>query len=325
MPKLVAGSASTAILSRESCNSSPNEDGWRRIERTERVAMLPIEKGNLLEDAVHAIEAVILKSSPSLRENTFTIESKRRIGVDGVRHEIDLHVEVDLGKGYKSVFIFECKNQEEAVSKNDIIIFSEKIKASRAQQGFFVAKSYSRDAKAQAKKDPRIVLLLATEIDAALTPVPFHFHVIFVDRSRIKSDVVFINRGASMSDNQEKVQFSIQDIRFLLHGSEIDFQQYINQWSDEIIHDHLLSFPSAKLDEGDYQRETSSERHFEGTELVINDLDVETLKLNAEYVVVVARPAVISHFEVESRGRSVSLAPLQLGGVTIKTGLVAIR
>src|SRR5712691_2164301 len=70
----------------------------------------PQEKGNALENAVHAIEMVILRTNPATKDATITIEPKKIVVVDGVKHEIDIYITIDLGHGYKSVFIFECKN-----------------------------------------------------------------------------------------------------------------------------------------------------------------------------------------------------------------------
>ena len=66
--------------------------------------MVPDEKGRELESVVHAIEAVILESSPALREKPFKIETRKRINVSGVHHEIDIFVTVELAKGYASIF-----------------------------------------------------------------------------------------------------------------------------------------------------------------------------------------------------------------------------
>ena len=134
-----------------------------------------LQIGDELESTVHLIETAILKRSPSLKENTFKIEAKKIISVEGVRHEIDVYVEVDLGKGYKAIFIFECKNWQGKVGKNDIIIFSEKIDATQAQNGCFIAKSFTKYAMAQAKRDSRVTLIPATEHNADETPVPFDF------------------------------------------------------------------------------------------------------------------------------------------------------
>jgi len=122
----------------------------------------PLEKGNALEAAVLAIEELILRVSPNVKEKTYLIESKKIVSVGGVRHEIDIFVTFELGPGYKPVFIFECKNWKEAVGKNEIIIFSKKIDISHATSGCFVAKAYTSDAVSQAKMDPRITLLLGS-------------------------------------------------------------------------------------------------------------------------------------------------------------------
>src|SRR5258707_7903089 len=112
----------------------------------------PKDKGDALENAVAAIEEVILQSSAGLGRKPI-VEKKKIIRVDGVRHEIDVYVTADLAPGYKSIFIFECKNWKEAVDKNAIIIFSKKIEVSHATSGCFVAKSYTSDAVSQAKGD----------------------------------------------------------------------------------------------------------------------------------------------------------------------------
>ena len=152
-------------------------------------------KGRELENAVHAIESVILQSSPTLHDKAFNIEARKRITVGGVHHEIDIFVTVEVAKGYKSTFVFECKNWEDAVGKNELIVFSEKIDATSAQRGFFVAKSFTKDAAAQAQKDPRITLLTATEHDPATTITPQSFH--FTAPARLKPTITFRVAGSS--------------------------------------------------------------------------------------------------------------------------------
>src|SRR4051794_8666377 len=109
------------------------------------------KKGDALENAVQLIEAVILRTNPATKEAPITIETKKTAIVDGVRHEIDVFVTIDYGRGYKAVFIFECKNWKDTVGKDEIIVFSEKINAVQAQQGYFIAKRYTRYASNQAK------------------------------------------------------------------------------------------------------------------------------------------------------------------------------
>ena len=81
----------------------------------------PQQKGAHLEDAVRLIEQTILNSKPGLKESPFSIEINKIFVADGVRHEIDVYVEIDLGHGYKSIFIFESKNWKDSVGKNELI------------------------------------------------------------------------------------------------------------------------------------------------------------------------------------------------------------
>jgi Restriction endonuclease len=130
------------------------------------------QKGDTLENTVREIESTILHTAPGFSEGTFRIQSKRIVVSDGVRHEIDLYVTAALPTGYEAIFVFECKNWQDKVGKNDIIVFSEKVKATNAQRGFFVAKSFTKDAVAQAEKDPRLELLTAAELDPSSVLVP---------------------------------------------------------------------------------------------------------------------------------------------------------
>lgn len=276
----------------------------------------PLEKGNQLESAVRAIETVILKSSPALRENTFTIESKKLIFPGGVRHEIDVYVQVDLGAGYTAIFIFECKNWEAVVGKNEIIVFSEKIDATQAQKGFFVAKSFSSDAEAQAKKDARIQLLLATEHNVDETPVPFDFHSIVYEKEKLHSEIEMHERNVESS--AAKTAIDISSAMASCKGTEIDLQKYIHEWVELVANDNLSHFPSGKLAAGTYERTAQAERRFEVGELVVNGRDMAIIRLSTKFPVQVLRPPIISHFEIETRGRTVSFAPIKVGGSTLQ-------
>ena len=276
----------------------------------------PLEKGNALETAVRAIETVILESSPALRENTFKIESKKHITVDGVRHEIDVYVEVDLGKGYKATFIFECKNWQGAVGKNEIIIFSEKIDALQAQGGFFVAKLITKDAKAQAAKDRRITLLTATEHNVDETPVPFDFHIISIERS--DAEVDFTPRG----ELRQREPIQLSEARAAQKGVDLNLDQYVREWISETRNESLQTFPSATLEEGVYEREAEAQRVFDEGELTLDGWDIAEAKVRVKFSVRVVRPPVVSHFEVATRGRSLSLAPVTFDGGTVQIGFV---
>jgi hypothetical protein len=156
----------------------------------------PQDKGDALENAVAAIEEVILQSSAGMGRKPL-VEKKKIITVNEVRHEIDVYVTADLAPGYKPIFILECKNWKDAVGKNEIIIFSEKIDAACATSGCFVAKSYTSDAVNQAKHDPRITLLLAAEYDPENGAEVFQFFTRTPEMT--KRDVTMFKRGSPVS------------------------------------------------------------------------------------------------------------------------------
>jgi hypothetical protein len=267
----------------------------------------PSEKGNALEAAVASIERQILANSPALKEKRFLIESKKIITVEGVHHEIDIFVTIDLGDGYKSVFIFECKNWQEAVGKNEVIIFTEKIAVTQAQRGFFVAKSFTKDAQSQAATDPRVSLLIASEHDPTTAPLPFGFHGAIM--TPVNFDATFYVRGGDHS-KFEPVNFDTAVAK--LRGDVIDLRTYVGQWAEKETGAEVLSFRSERVPEGIYERAAEGRREFVAGEFTLNDRDIECGELHVRYNVTIVRPAVVSYFEVESRGRVFSLAPIQI-------------
>ena len=116
-----------------------------------RSTTTPFKKGKSLENAVRIIEEAILRKSPMYKENSFRIETRKIVIIAGIRHEIDIYVEIDCGGVYTAKFIFECKNWSSPVGKREIIVFADKINMVGAQQGFFVAKKFTRYAEAQAE------------------------------------------------------------------------------------------------------------------------------------------------------------------------------
>jgi Restriction endonuclease len=278
----------------------------------------PSEKGNALESAVAAIEHHILSTSPNLHEKTFLIESNKIVIADGVRHEIDVFVTIDLGDGYKSVFIFECKNWKDAVGKNEIIIFEKKIEIARAQYGYFVAKSFTKDAESQAATNDRTSLLRVSEFDPTTTPRPFDFHTNLI--SPIQAGTTFFVRGG---DHAKLTALDPKGASAALHGSLVDLCQYLNTWAKEASENDVLSFRSERETDGDYEREVKSRRDFALGEFIINGSEIEHAESFVRYNVHVVRPAIVSHFEVESRGRFVSFAPIQVpSGHTLQTNVV---
>jgi hypothetical protein len=274
-------------------------------------------KGRELENAVHAIEAVILQSSPTLHDKAFAIEARKLITVGGVRHEIDIFVTVEVAKGYTSVFIFECKNWKAAVGKNELIIFSKKIQATSAQSGFFVAKSFTKDAVAEAHQDPRITLLTATEHDPATTITPESFH--FTAPASLKPTITFRVAGSS---GKNVSPIDVQGRKVRLYGQEVLLTEFLDGWIKVLYSERLLHFSTAHLSEGVHPMTASGERPFGAGECVIDGQEMEYVKIDLECGVQIIHPVVLSDYEVSSRGRVIRLAPVKIYNFAIETAFV---
>jgi hypothetical protein len=263
----------------------------------------PQEKGDALELAVAAIEHVILHNAPSVNEIQF--ERKKRINAGGVHHEIDLFLTIDSGGGYKSVFIFECKNWQDAVNKNEIIIFSKKIQDSSATMGYFVAKAYTSDAMAAARLDPRIVLYTAIEHDP--TKEATEFYCRFPHMLKFQATfTVFDSKG------QEYKTENIDQIQIKYRGQIVKLQEQFVIWSTEACDEDFAAFFEEPVPEGIYPRPSVHKiRKFARGELFFDDREIEHATLRIEYCFEVVKSPLVSHFEVETRGRCYSFAPLK--------------
>jgi|ERR1039458_3054745 hypothetical protein len=281
----------------------------------------PLEKGNRLERAVRAIEETILAESPAFRQDAFTIESKKLIVSRGVKHEIDLWARVDLGRGYEALFVFECKNWEEKVGKNEISVFSEKIRATNAQKGFFVAKSFTKYAVAQAATDQRMQLLTVADLPTENVPVPFDFHFIIFETANV--DLAFKVRARTRCERPMK-RSKVKDV--VLNGERIDIDHLTRKWIGQVWNERSGTFPSGTLPEGTYPVTAEGEKHFEPNELAAEGQDVDRVLYKVEFKVRVVRPAIVSYFDLESRGRAMQLAPVQFGdNGLIRVTLVGIE
>jgi hypothetical protein len=278
----------------------------------------PKEKGDSLEAAVSTIETHILSTTPALREKTFLIESKKIIDVGGVHHEIDIFVTIDLDNGYKSIFIFECKNWRKPVGKNEVIVLSEKIDACQAQRGFLVSKSFTKDARSQAEKDPRVTLATVAEHDPLATEIPFGFHFVFSTVDHV--EISFQSRG----HEGERVTLDMSTARAQFLGETIDLRQYVLSWGSQRTDEDARSFRSELFPEGLYERTAHANREFTIGEFILDDQDIERAELSVSYTLRVARPPIISHYEIAARGRVMTLAPVQYQGpVTLQVKLIS--
>ena len=283
----------------------------------------PQQKGTNLEDAVRLIEQTILNSKPGLKEFPFLIETKKIFVADGVRHEIDVYVEIDLGHGYKSIFIFECKNWKDPVGKNELIIFSEKLKVTNAQKGYFAAKKLTKDATNQAAKDERIELLEIASDNSVLLSFP-DFHSIERDQSKVHTNANFIKRGAR-NTNIEYQPLSPDECKIELDGTLIDLTQYINEKSSEIIEKRINKEPTHRLSEGVYNYEYNETIFYEHSSLIVQGFDIERIELDITFPIIVTRPKIKYAFEVGKRGKVISYESITSKGHTIGIAFIETK
>jgi restriction endonuclease len=275
----------------------------------------PAEKGDALQQAAHAIEEHILRTSPALREKTLLIEDKKVVCVGGVHHEIDIFVTVNVAPGYRAIYIFECKNWKKAIGKKEIVDFSEKIDAVNAAHGYFIAKSFTKDARAQARKDARVTVLVATERDPTNVPIPGELHLTLITPKLLE-----VNAFKRIRSGDDLKPVEVQKAE--LHGAEINFRDYLNKWADAVMSQDSLLIPSHRMAPGDHDRTATSKRQFEPGQFLLNGDDIEHLAMDMKYVFSIYKPPLISYFDIESRGRVLALAPVTAQGGTFQMRII---
>jgi hypothetical protein len=275
------------------------------------------EKGSALEIAVRAIEQAILATSPAYNEKTFRIVQRKIISVSGVRHEIDVWVGVDLAPGYEAVFIFECRNRTDKVDKNDIIVFTEKIRAVQAQKGFFVAKSFTSDAEAQAGLDSRVGLLPVA--DFPLDGVPLARGVRGVNVEAVHGTFEFIKRGAI--DHDSRMTVDAASAQWVVDGVPTNLKEYLDSWLALERDRRLHAFQSEPAEEGLHQVGLAFEREFDLGKATLNGIDVEKARFRGDLRLRITRPVLGSYFDVATRGRAIT-ARLEVGGEAVDLAFV---
>src|SRR6266568_5868124 len=257
------------------------------------------KKGDELEDAVHMIETVILRSNPNTKEATITIDTKRRVTVQGVRSEIDVYVSVELGNGLELIYIFECRNREEPVSKDDITVFNDKIQEVGAQKGYFVAKKYGRDAINKAKRYQRIELLKATDEFEELPDIVTHFHYVchtpkpFNITLKMKTDDPQ-KVGRHTLTNESKVRLGDEELLLGVLGERVR-QNVMNEVMN---HEPTGTFPA-----GTYTYDRPKTYTFDPNELSVDGYECTELIAQVSWETQVVRHRVVSTFDIEKRGR----------------------
>jgi hypothetical protein len=114
----------------------------------------------------------------------------------------------------------------------------------------------------------------------------------------------------------------VQGTKVRLYGKEVLLEDYLTAWTRELYKERLLGFDTAHLAEGVHPMTCSAKRSFGAGDCIINSQDMEHVQLDPEFGVQIMRPAVISHYEVATRGRVIRLAKVTVRDLAIDTSFV---
>lgn len=259
------------------------------------------DKGNYLEDAVELLERFIIQNNQHLKQLPVTIERKKIIFHNGVKHEIDLYIQFDPGSEYSSIFIFECKNRKEATSKTDILDFIEKIKASGAQKGFFISKNIGIYAKAQAHQDKRVQLIEAKKFSK--------FEELFNFPLQRLRNTFLLKIGAELRKDKLKpadkpIPILVEAAKVIRNGAELNAKQFFEQLANDCAFETTKDVNTNEFQTGEVREyKGSKEFIFTENELTVDNKPVNYIKIDTIFNLCMVDPRIKSIFDVNTRGR----------------------
>jgi hypothetical protein len=245
----------------------------------------------------------------------------------GVRYEIDLYIEIDQGFGYKAIFLFECKNWEDNVSTAEIVKFSDKIKVTNAQKGFFIAKSYTASAEAKAKQDDRINLLYVDDSPIDLTSF-LQFN--FVNKINKIISIEILGFGVTDLQAAKKQIIDFENCVVKYKGQEGKFSDFITVLIEEMAREKMDNEKIDSLPEGKYSYESEKEFTFQKEELFLKDgsfdKDIEKIKAKVVFDMELIRPKIISKIDILTRGRYIEYESVKTSnGGEVKFAITTIN
>jgi hypothetical protein len=144
-------------------------------------------------------------------------------------------------------------------------------------------------------------LLIADEHNVDQTPAPFDFHHILQDASKSFATVALVERNRAQEPSTKPIDPT--NARTSFDGVSFDLHKYVTEWIAAVASEDVNTFPSQTLPSGAYERNVNAERTFDSQALIVNGKDICSLKLELKYTVQVIRSPIVSHFEVETRGK----------------------
>jgi Restriction endonuclease len=261
------------------------------------------EKGNALERVVRLVQKTILEQDPKFAGVKFSIEMNQILKVNDVRHEVDVLVKTHPDSQFEALWIYECKNWQEPVGKNEIIIFAEKVKVLGAARGFMVAKEFTKDAKAQAEADRRIQLVPFSE--DFINPLNAQLLYNVIAPSSIVVRIKERNKPPSPNPNP----VDMNAVVCLHNGNKRDFYSFIMDHIGGIVAE--LKKESKFLNEGEFCEPKGVDVYYPQGELVLNGMDIEQLVVFSHFWISTQRKKIMSKFELKDQGRVYFIEPIE--------------
>jgi len=252
-------------------------------------------KGKALENAVSTIERFILLHTPEFTQSDIKFYKNKIFIIDGVKHEVDLYVEINPNTQYSSFFLFECKNWKKPIGKNEVISFSEKIKKIKAQKGIFVAKSFSKFAIAQAILDPRMELVnFSNDLDISQFPPGIHFTYTYKEKN-ISGLFDFESKSKA-----KKTKLDTNSSNISYNQTKESLKAFLQKYAKMVV-DGTIHRNENKLSEGD--NKLSGAREFICDAIIDGDLKVEKVLVKVDFTVFYKILPITSQYTIEKRGR----------------------
>jgi hypothetical protein len=99
----------------------------------------------------------------------------------------------------------------------------------------------------------------------------------------------------------------------LLNGSPININDYIWPKIHKVVTEHVNTLPTNTFADGLYTYDVNIEIVVAPDCLVINGTERNKIQFQVSYQVEVIRPAIVSKYEVETRGRIYTFEPVKVG------------
>jgi hypothetical protein len=255
--------------------------------------MTPQEKGDALEHAVRRIEEVMLNTDPGLRGANAAVERNVRIVKDGISHEIDILVRVNVGTPYETVHFLECKNWAKPVGTDEIFKLQGKRDLLGAASAAVIARQFTKDAKALAEQK-RVKLHLFTDdfwspLDSILGIATTHA----IERARISVTYRGQADGATPDLKLESVCQS--------RGTSNLLDDYVQPLIDAYVSQLQKNDPRTRL-EGHHSCRKLFGYDYSKGELLIDGREVSELFIDLEYTLLVYKSRIVAKFHVDGRG-----------------------